>query len=67
MPFIKNSILYNPFKGNEEKEILIFDHPRKTLFQNEYKDIYYWVDENGVYLPEWDTTNPDLTKYQLVI
>ena len=30
MPFIKNSILYNPFKGNEKKEILIFDHPRKT-------------------------------------
>ena len=34
--------------------------------KDEYKDVYYWVDNNGVYLPEWDTTNPDLNKYQLV-
>lgn len=40
IPFIKNSLIYNPFKGNDEKDFIIFDHPRKTLFQNEYKDIY---------------------------
>lgn len=40
LPFIKNSLLYNPFKGNYHKDFLIFDHPRKTIFQNEYKDIY---------------------------
>ena len=39
-PFIKNSLLYNPFKGNYTKDILIFDHPRKTIFNNEYVDIY---------------------------
>ena len=27
------------------------------------KDIYYFVDENGVYVPEKDTRFPDLTKY----
>lgn len=40
LPFIRNSIFQNPFKGNETKNIVIFDHPRKTIFQNEYKDIY---------------------------
>lgn len=25
--------------------------------------IYYWVDENGVWDPKWDTENPDLKKY----
>ncbi|HJA72406.1 MAG TPA: hypothetical protein IAA07_12685 [Candidatus Lachnoclostridium stercoravium] len=27
------------------------------------KDVYYFVDENGVYVPEKDTRFPDLTKY----
>ena len=34
--------------------------------KDEYKDIYYWVDENGIYLSEWDTNTPDLDKYELV-
>ena len=38
-PFIKNSLLYNPSSG-KEKEILIFDHPRKVMFKDEYCDIY---------------------------
>ena len=38
-PFIKNSLLYNPAKG-KEKDVLIFDHPRKVMFKGEYRDIY---------------------------
>ena len=40
LPFAKNSILSNPLSGNENADVLIFDHPRKVLFQNEYQDIY---------------------------
>ena len=29
------------------------------------KYIYYWVDDNGVWLPEWDTDTPDLERYEL--
>lgn len=39
-PFFKNSILYNPFSGKYDKDILIFDHPRKVIFNGEYCDIY---------------------------
>ena len=39
---------------------------KSCYVKDEYKDVYYWVDKDGVYLPEWDTTNPDLKKYQLV-
>lgn len=39
LPFIKNSILYSPFRGSK-KDYLIFDHPRKTLFNGTYTDIY---------------------------
>ncbi|WP_409200566.1 sialyltransferase [Methanobrevibacter sp. DSM 116169] len=39
IPFIKNSILKNPFSGSKS-DILIFDHPRKTLFKEMYQDIY---------------------------
>ena len=39
-PFLKNSILSNPFSGNAQKDILIFDHPRKVIFDGEFKDIY---------------------------
>ena len=35
--------------------------------KDEYKDLYYWVGEDGIYLSEWDTTNPDLTKYTVTI
>ena len=40
LPFIKNSILSNPLSGNENVDVLIFDHPRKIIFQDEYQDIY---------------------------
>lgn len=39
-PFLKNSLLYNPLSGNDKKDILIFDHPRKVILNGEYKDIY---------------------------
>ena len=28
-------------------------------------DQYYWVNENGEWMPEWDTVSPNLTKYEL--
>ena len=40
LPFFKNSILHNPFNGRYNKDILIFDHPRKVIFNGEYCDIY---------------------------
>lgn len=40
LPFLKNSILSNPLSGNENVDALIFDHPRKVIFQDEYQDIY---------------------------
>lgn len=40
IPFIKNSLFSNPLKGKYHKDILIFDHPRKTFHKNEFKDIY---------------------------
>lgn len=46
LPFIKNSILNNPFSGNNKKDIIIFDHPRKVIFKEEYRDIYSY------FLPE---------------
>ncbi len=39
-PFLKNSLLHNPFSGGDEKEILIFDHPRKVIYEGQYRDIY---------------------------
>ena len=39
-PFVKNSILHNPFSGKQNKDILIFDHPRKVIYNGEYCDIY---------------------------
>ena len=29
-------------------------------------NIYYWVNESGVYESQWDTPTPDLVKYILV-
>ena len=29
-------------------------------------NIYYWVNEGGVYEPQWNTPSPDLMKYNLV-
>ena len=40
LPFFKNSVLYNPFTGKYNKDILIFDHPRKVIFDGQYCDIY---------------------------
>ncbi|OWT33583.1 sialyltransferase [Methanobrevibacter sp. 87.7] len=40
LPFIKNSLLSNPLSKNYHKDILIFDHPRKVLYNNKYIDIY---------------------------
>lgn len=40
LPFFKNSVLQNPFNGKYQKDILIFDHPRKVIFNGEYCDIY---------------------------
>ena len=40
LPFFKNSVLYNPFTGKYGKDILVFDHPRKVIFNGEYCDIY---------------------------
>ena len=28
--------------------------------------MYYWVNREGVWEPEWNTTDPDLTKYEIV-
>lgn len=40
LPFVKNSVLSNPLSGNENVDVLIFDHPRKVIFEDEYQDIY---------------------------
>ncbi|WP_305514874.1 sialyltransferase [Methanobrevibacter sp. V14] len=40
LPFFKNSLLHNPFTGKYNKDILIFDHPRKVIFNDGYYDIY---------------------------
>ncbi|MDR1722186.1 MAG: sialyltransferase [Methanobrevibacter sp.] len=41
IPFLKNSLLANPFKGKYQKDILIFDHPRKVKIENVgFQDIY---------------------------
>ena len=46
LPFLKNSILSNPLSGNENVDVLIFDHPRKVIFEEEYQDIYsYFLKE----------------------
>jgi len=31
------------------------------------KNVYYWVNEDGVYEPQWDTSTPNLKKYRLVV
>ena len=40
IPFFKNSLFSNPLNGNYQRDILIFDHPRKVLFDGEFRDIY---------------------------
>lgn len=31
------------------------------------QNIYYWVNAEGIYEPQWDTATPNLTKYKLVV
>lgn len=31
------------------------------------KNIYYWLNKDGIYEPQWDTTTPDLKKYKLTV
>ena len=46
IPFIKNSIFSNPFSGKNNSDVLIFPHPRKVLFNDDYEDIYsYFMGE----------------------
>ncbi|WP_295723460.1 sialyltransferase [uncultured Methanobrevibacter sp.] len=40
LPFVKNSLLKSPYSGKDDLDIIIFDHPRKVLYQNKYHDIY---------------------------
>lgn len=46
LPFLKNSILSNPLSGKENVDVLIFDHPRKVIFEDEYQDIYSYFLKN---------------------
>ena len=74
-PFVKNSLFSNPFTGNSTKDILIFDHPRKVLFEGEFRDIYsyFLVDLlkndysfevlEAPYLNKHFTKNHDYIKY----
>ena len=31
------------------------------------KNMYYWINKDGVYESQWDTATPDLTKYKVVV
>lgn len=37
----------------------------KPYAQDKY--IYYWVGDDGTWMPEWDTEHPDLKKYYVVV
>ena len=39
---------------------------RNSYIKGKDKNVYYWVDPDGEYKNEFDTTDPDLSKYQLV-
>ena len=39
---------------------------RNSYIKSKDKNMDYWVDSNGEYKKEFDTTDPDLSKYQLV-
>ncbi len=45
--YFHNTLIKNPLSGNYEKEILIFDHPRKIAIDGDNIDIYtkYYIDE----------------------
>jgi len=75
MPFLKNSLFHSPLRGSFTKDYIIFDHPRKTLFKGEYRDIYsyFLVDElegsysfevmEAPYLNKHFSTKRDYIKY----
>lgn len=70
IPFFKNSLFSNPFQGSNTKDILIFDHPRKVLFNGEYRDIYSYFlvdflkDSNSFEVLEAPYLNKHFTKKQ---
>jgi len=39
---------------------------RNAYVKSEDKNIYYWVDGDGVYQKEFDAESPDLSKYEIV-
>ena len=39
---------------------------RESYIKSKDKNMYYWVDSGGEYKKEFDTTDPELSKYQLV-
>lgn len=39
---------------------------RHSYIKDKNNDVYYWVDDDGVYLKMYDTICPDLKKYELV-
>ena len=66
LPFAKNSVLSNPLSGNETVDVLIFDHPRKVIFNDEYQDIYSYFlkDTLNEYWKSFETIeSPYLNKH----
>ena len=58
------------YKGNQY--YLTADGSMATNAYVQSKDpsksnLYYWVNGDGIWEPQWDTENPDLTKYIVVI
>lgn len=55
------------YKGNyhyfDSDGIMVIDAYIKS--KNPDCNLYYWVDENGIYQPKWNTESPDLNKYRL--
>lgn len=57
---------------NGEQYYLTADGSMATNAYIQSKDpskssLYYWVNSDGIWEPQWDTTNPNLTKYVVVI
>lgn len=55
-------------KGKDGKQYFV-DHTgvmaRNAYVKSKNSGLYYWVNNDGVWEPEWDTYNPDLKKYKL--
>ena len=39
---------------------------RNAYIKSDVRDIYHWVDDEGIYQKDYDTDKPDLEKYELV-